>query len=188
VPPLELPTFLAAEKHLLGRSHVLDVHSAKPARNYRDLVKWIDQLSIELAISHVKRPTLEDVFIESHRKETAGMIRSYIPSQAAINVKLTFPRPHLVIFFFNYLFPLVFFFYIASVFPSEQGGAIIQVLTMCSALGDPWQPAVFVAGIQPLQDRESEYFAPLQSGPDFRRAHLWRSLLTGLLLSLPSSC
>jgi ABC-2 type transport system ATP-binding protein len=29
-----------------------------------ELVKWIDQLGIELADIHLKRPTLEDVFIE----------------------------------------------------------------------------------------------------------------------------
>jgi ABC-2 type transport system ATP-binding protein len=29
-----------------------------------DLVKWIDQQGIELSDIHLKRPTLEDVFIE----------------------------------------------------------------------------------------------------------------------------
>jgi len=65
VPPLELPPFLAAEKHSFsGDRKSLTVHSAKPARTIVDLVKWIDQLSIELADIHLKRPTLEDVFIE----------------------------------------------------------------------------------------------------------------------------
>jgi ABC-2 type transport system ATP-binding protein len=29
-----------------------------------EMVKWIDQLGIELADIHMKRPSLEDVFIE----------------------------------------------------------------------------------------------------------------------------
>ena len=33
-------------------------------RTIVDLVKWIDQLGIELVDIHLKRPTLEDVFIE----------------------------------------------------------------------------------------------------------------------------
>ena len=55
------------------------------------------------------------------------MMNSYL-AQAAINLKLTF-RDRTVIFF-NYLFPLVFFFIFAQLFHAEQGGAIIQVLTM----------------------------------------------------------
>ncbi len=65
VPPIEIPPFLAAEKHSFSEDRrSLTVHSAKPARTIVDLVKWIDQLSIELADIHLKRPTLEDVFIE----------------------------------------------------------------------------------------------------------------------------
>ena len=60
-----IPPFLAAEKHTFSEDcKSLTVHSAKPARTIVDLVKWIDQLSIELADIHLKRPTLEDVFIE----------------------------------------------------------------------------------------------------------------------------
>jgi ABC-2 type transport system ATP-binding protein len=65
MPAAELPPFLAAEKHSFSEDRKsLTVYSAKPARTIVDLVKWIDQLSIELADIHLKRPTLEDVFIE----------------------------------------------------------------------------------------------------------------------------
>jgi ABC-2 type transport system ATP-binding protein len=40
------------------------VQSAQPARAIVDLVKWVDQNGVELADIHLKRPTLEDVFIE----------------------------------------------------------------------------------------------------------------------------
>jgi ABC-2 type transport system ATP-binding protein len=40
------------------------VHSTRPARTLPDLIKWIDQKGLELEDIHLKRPTLEDVFIE----------------------------------------------------------------------------------------------------------------------------
>ena len=43
---------------------VLTVSSAHPARSVVDLVKWIDQQNIGLDDIHIKRPTLEDVFLE----------------------------------------------------------------------------------------------------------------------------
>jgi ABC-2 type transport system ATP-binding protein len=65
LPATELDSFLNSEKHSFsdGRK-TLTVHSAHPARAIVDLVKWIDQQGIELADIHLKRPTLEDVFIE----------------------------------------------------------------------------------------------------------------------------
>jgi ABC-2 type transport system ATP-binding protein len=42
----------------------LVVHSAHPARTLVDLVKWLDQNRIELSDVHLKRPSLEDVYIE----------------------------------------------------------------------------------------------------------------------------
>jgi ABC-2 type transport system ATP-binding protein len=40
------------------------VQSATPAALIVELVRWIDQLGFELQDIHMKRPTLEDVFIE----------------------------------------------------------------------------------------------------------------------------
>lgn len=40
------------------------VLSTHPAHTLVEIVKWIDQLNIELADLHLKRPSLEDVFIE----------------------------------------------------------------------------------------------------------------------------
>ena len=40
------------------------VHSSHPARTVVELVKWIDSRGIDLVDIHLKRPTLEDVFIE----------------------------------------------------------------------------------------------------------------------------
>jgi ABC-2 type transport system ATP-binding protein len=63
--PAEVPNFQEAEKFTLSEDRkVLSVFSAKPARTLPDLIKWIDHNGIDLEDIHLKRPTLEDVFIE----------------------------------------------------------------------------------------------------------------------------
>jgi ABC-2 type transport system ATP-binding protein len=65
LPADGLPIFVKVSKYALsddGRN--LSMHSAQPAKAIVELVKWIDQLGIELSDIHLKRPTLEDVFIE----------------------------------------------------------------------------------------------------------------------------
>jgi ABC-2 type transport system ATP-binding protein len=53
------------EKYHFGPGRTsLVVHSAHPARTLVDLVKWLDQNGIELSDVHLKRPSLEDVYIE----------------------------------------------------------------------------------------------------------------------------
>ncbi len=64
IPP-DLPTFPDAAKITIandGKS--LTVISTRPARTLVELVKWVDAKGLELADVNLKRPTLEDVFIE----------------------------------------------------------------------------------------------------------------------------
>lgn len=59
----EMPPF--GEKQTVSSDRkIITVYSAHPARTLVELVKWIDQQGIELSDIHLKRPTLEDVFIE----------------------------------------------------------------------------------------------------------------------------
>ena len=63
--PREIPKFDYVDKHTLSDdAKHLSVYSTRPARTLPDLVKWIDQNGLELEDIHLKRPTLEDVFIE----------------------------------------------------------------------------------------------------------------------------
>jgi ABC-2 type transport system ATP-binding protein len=63
--PAELPAWGEEDKiHITDDRLSLTAHSAKPARAVVEIVKWIDQMGIELVDIHLKRPTLEDVFIE----------------------------------------------------------------------------------------------------------------------------
>jgi ABC-2 type transport system ATP-binding protein len=47
----------------------LNVQSRRPARTLVELVKWVDAQGYELEDVHLKRPTLEDVFIEMTGKK-----------------------------------------------------------------------------------------------------------------------
>ncbi len=111
------------------------------------------------------------------------MMNSYL-AQAAINLKLTF-RDRTVIFF-NYLFPLVFFFIFAQLFHAEQGGAIIQVLTMVLNIGILGS-GFFGAGIRAVQDREANILRRFKVAPISAAPILVASLVTGLLNFLPSA-
>ncbi|MBI3681473.1 MAG: ABC transporter ATP-binding protein [Acidobacteria bacterium] len=65
LPANGTPVFADADRLHVGEDRKSMVaHSARPARTLVEIVKWIDQLGIELVDIHVKRPTLEDVFIE----------------------------------------------------------------------------------------------------------------------------
>lgn len=63
--PAEVPAFLEAETLSVSEDRMtLTVYSTRPARTIPDLIKWIDQRGLDLEDIHLKRPTLEDVFIE----------------------------------------------------------------------------------------------------------------------------
>jgi ABC-2 type transport system ATP-binding protein len=63
--PPDVPNFDDAEKFTMSEDRkMLNVYSARPARTLPDLIKWIDQNGLDLDDIHLKRPTLEDVFIE----------------------------------------------------------------------------------------------------------------------------
>jgi len=60
-----LPRWRDADKISLDDSHTLiSVISQRPARTIVDMVKWLDESGIELLDIRIKRPSLEDAFIE----------------------------------------------------------------------------------------------------------------------------
>ncbi len=54
----------ADHPHLSEDGRLLTLAASHPARALVELVKWLDQRGIEPADIHLKRPTLEDVFLE----------------------------------------------------------------------------------------------------------------------------
>jgi ABC-2 type transport system ATP-binding protein len=62
---LEIPQFRDAERVSLDERRLrFSVVSRRPARSIVDIMKWLDERGIELADIRIKRPSLEDAFIE----------------------------------------------------------------------------------------------------------------------------
>ncbi|HEY0368840.1 MAG TPA: ABC transporter ATP-binding protein [Chthoniobacterales bacterium] len=63
--PNELPQWQESVRTIVSDDRrSVTISSTQPARTLVDFVKWIDAQGIELEDVHLKRPTLEDVFIE----------------------------------------------------------------------------------------------------------------------------
>ena len=134
---------------------------------------------------HLKHPALEDVFIELTGKKPR--MKAYL-AQIRISLRLMF-RDRGVIFF-NYAFPLIFFFMFAQLFKAERGGAIVQVLTMVFTLGILGS-GFFGAGIRSVSDREQNILrrfkvAPISAGPNLAAALVggWISYMPAAILML----
>jgi ABC-2 type transport system ATP-binding protein len=54
----------ALDTKLGDDGRALTVYSSRPARTLFEIMKWLDQQGIQLEDVHLKRPTLEDVFVE----------------------------------------------------------------------------------------------------------------------------
>jgi ABC-2 type transport system ATP-binding protein len=54
----------ALESKLDGDGKSLTVYSSRPARTLFEIMKWLDHQGMQLEDVHLKRPTLEDVFVE----------------------------------------------------------------------------------------------------------------------------
>ncbi len=98
-----------------------------------------------------------------------------------MNLRLTM-RDRSVIFF-NYLFPLLFFFMFGQMMHAEQGGAL-QVVNMVLIIGI-LGTGFFGAGMRAVMDREQNILrrfkvAPINAGPI-----LVSSLVSGLVNYIP---
>ncbi len=65
MPSEQLPFFLQQQRNVISEEGKrISVQSTNPAHTVTELVKWIDQQGLNLVDISLKRPTLEDVFIE----------------------------------------------------------------------------------------------------------------------------
>jgi ABC-2 type transport system ATP-binding protein len=54
----------AVESKLSDDGRSLTVNSSRPARTLFEIMRWLDQTGVQVEDVHLKRPTLEDVFVE----------------------------------------------------------------------------------------------------------------------------
>jgi len=88
------------------------------------------------------------------------------------------------VLFFNYFFPLIFFFIFGYTMHAEQGSKVIQVVTMVTAIGILGN-GLFGAGIRAVQDRETDVLRRYKVTPITPVPLLAASMLTGVILYLP---
>lgn len=89
------------------------------------------------------------------------------------------------VIFFNYFFPLVFFFIFALLFQAKQGAAINRVVTLVLAFGILGN-GLFGAGMRAVMDRENDVLRRYKVTPITPVPLLVASMVVGMLLFLPT--
>ena len=88
------------------------------------------------------------------------------------------------VLFFNYFFPLIFFFIFGFSMDAEQGSRVIYIITMCFAIGVLGN-GLFGAGMRAVEDRETNVLRRYKVTPITPVPVLLASLVTGVILYLP---
>lgn len=106
------------------------------------------------------------------------------PYLALIRTDIRLAFRQRVVIFFNYLMPLAFFFTFSQAFHAEQGGAILQVVTMVTVIGILGN-GLFGAGMRAVQERESNILRRYKVAPISPLPLMIASMVTGLVIYLP---
>ncbi|MEY2575454.1 MAG: hypothetical protein QOF80_941 [Verrucomicrobiota bacterium] len=101
---------------------------------------------------------------------------------ARIDLKLALRNRSVL--FFNYFFPLIFFFVFGYSMNAEQGSRIIYVVTMVTVIGILGN-GLFGAGMRAVQDRETDVLRRFKVTPITPVPLLAASMVTGVILYLP---
>ena len=104
---------------------------------------------------------------------------------ALFKIDLKLARRNRAVLFFNYFFPLMFFFVFAQMFDAHQGSAILQVVTMVIVIGILGN-GLFGAGMRAVQEREENILRRYKVTPITPVPLLVASMITGVVLFVPS--
>jgi len=108
-------------------------------------------------------------------------MKAYI---ALIQIELKLALRNRSALFFNYAFPLIFFFIFAQSFHAEQGGAILQVVAMVATIGVIGN-GLFGAGMRAVQEREQGILRRYKVTPISPVPLLTASIVTGVIIYVP---
>src|SRR5262245_41931740 len=103
---------------------------------------------------------------------------------ACIKIDLKLAARNRSVLFFNYLFPLVFFFVFAEMLAPREGGVtttVVRVLLL-GVLGN----GLFGAGMRATQEREMNILRRFKVAPITPVPILTASLITGWIMYLPA--
>src|ERR1700719_2660904 len=103
---------------------------------------------------------------------------------AFLKIDLKLARRNRAVLFFNYLFPLIFFFAFGFAF-GRYGSGILLVVTMVTTIGILGS-GLFGAGMRAVQEREENILRRYKVTPITPVPLLAASIVTGVILYLPS--
>src|SRR5215471_15362809 len=108
-----------------------------------------------------------------------------------MNAYITYIRTNLrltmrdrTVLFFNYMFPLIFFFIFGQIEHAEQGGAIVQIVNMVLVIG-VLGSGLFGAGMRTVMDREQNILRRFKVAPISAAPLLVSQTVTGLVHYIP---
>jgi imidazolonepropionase-like amidohydrolase/ABC-type multidrug transport system permease subunit len=101
----------------------------------------------------------------------------------ALDLKLALRQRSVI--FFNYLFPLIFFFIFAQAMHAERGAAMTIVISMVLIIGILGN-GLFGAGIRAVQEREANILRRYKVTPISPAPLLVASVVTGWILYMPN--
>ena len=103
-------------------------------------------------------------------------------AQIRMNLRLTM-RDRTVLFF-NYIFPLIFFFIFGQLMHAGQGGVVVQIVVMVLSLGI-LASGLFGAGMRIVMDREANILRRFKVAPISPAPLLVSSMVTALVHYIP---
>jgi imidazolonepropionase-like amidohydrolase/ABC-type multidrug transport system permease subunit len=104
---------------------------------------------------------------------------------AFLKIDLKLARRNRAVLFFNYLFPLMFFFVFGYAFDAKQGSASVIVVTMVTTIGILGS-GFFGAGMRAVQEREENILRRYKVTPITPVPLLLASIAMGVILYLPT--
>lgn len=108
-------------------------------------------------------------------------MKSYL---ALIKVDLKLAFRDKAVIFFNYLFPLIFFFVFAGLMRAERGGTISYVVSLVLVMGILGN-GLFGAGLRAVQEREANILRRFKVAPISPVPLLVASLISGWVIYIP---
>ncbi len=104
---------------------------------------------------------------------------------AFLKIDLKLAMRNRAVLFFNYLFPLMFFFIFGYAFDAKQGSTAVIVVTMVTTIGILGS-GFFGAGMRAVQEREENILRRFKVTPITPVPFLLASITTGVILYLPT--
>jgi imidazolonepropionase-like amidohydrolase/ABC-type multidrug transport system permease subunit len=104
---------------------------------------------------------------------------------ALLKIDLKLASRNRAVLFFNFLFPLMFFFIFAQMFGAKQGSSILEVVTMVTVIGILGN-GLFGAGIRAVQEREENILRRYKVTPITPVPLIAASMITGIVVYLPT--